>query len=56
MREELLFISKRLADVAKDIEGFTDKEKQYIIERAEKISPGSLVELYNALGEFGKLE
>ena len=56
MRDELLFISKRLADVAKDIEGFTDKEKQYIIERAEKISSGSLIELFNILGEYGKLE
>ena len=56
MREELLFISKRLADLAKDIEGFTEEEKQYIIERAEKVSSGSLVELYNVLGEYGKLE
>lgn len=56
MREELLFISKRLVDVAKEIENFTEEEKQYIIERAEKISSGSLIELFNVLGEYGKLE
>lgn len=55
MKEELLFIAKRLADVARDIESFTEKEKQYIVERAEKISSSSLINLYNSLGEYGKL-
>ncbi|MDR7856283.1 hypothetical protein [Tissierella sp.] len=55
MSEELLFIAKRLADIAKSIEDLKEDEKRYIIERAEKISPDSLVELYNSLSEYGKL-
>lgn len=52
MAEELLFISKRLADVAKKIANLTEGEKQYILKRAEKLSPSSLINLYNCLGEY----
>lgn len=55
MKEELLLISKRLADIAKEINNFTEEKKQYIVERAEEISPSSLIDLYNILGEYGKL-
>lgn len=55
MDEKLLWISKRLADIAKDIEGLREDEKKYIIERAEQLSPISLIESYNALGEYGEL-
>lgn len=55
MDEKLLFIAKRLADIAKEIDDLKEDEKRYIIERAEKISPESLIELYNILGEYGEL-
>lgn len=55
MDENLLFLAKRLVDIAKDIETLAEDEKMYIIGRAEKLSPISLVELYNALGEYGEL-
>lgn len=55
MDEKLIWIAKRLADVAKDIEDLTEDKKRYIIERAEKLSPDSLIELYNALAEYGEL-
>ena len=56
MGEKLLFIAKRLSDLAIEIERLYEKDKQYIIEKAEGISPDSLIELYNILGEYGKLE
>lgn len=55
MNEKLLWIAKRLVDVSKDIEELEEDEKRYIIERAEKLSSISLIELYNTLGEYGKL-
>ena len=55
MNEKLLFIAKRLADISDEIDSLREDEKRYIIERAEKISPDSLIELYNSLGEYGNL-
>lgn len=55
MDENLLFLAKRLADVSKELDNLTEEEKQYIIERAEKLSPITIIELYNSLGQYGKL-
>lgn len=55
MNEKLLFIAKRLADVAKDLDILREDEKRYVIERAEMLSPDSLIELYNTVGEYGEL-
>lgn len=55
MNENLLFIAKRLADLSDEIDSLREDEKRYIIERAERISPDSLTELYNSLGEYAEL-
>lgn len=55
MDEKLLWIAKRLVDVAKDFEGLSEEDKQLVIERAEKLSPYPLIDLYNSLGDYGEL-
>ena len=51
-RTKLLFLAKRLADVAKDLEAIAEKDKKFVIERADKANSIGLVELYNALLEY----
>lgn len=51
-RTKLLFIAKRLADIAKDIDDLNDDDKKYVVERADMLNPLELVELYNALLEY----
>ena len=51
-KTKLLFIAKRLADVAKDIDKLTEEDKKFVIEGVDKLNPLGLVELYNALGEY----
>ena len=53
--EKLYWIAKKLSDVAKDIENLSEEEKQFVIEKAEKRSPYSLIELFNAINEYGVL-
>lgn len=53
--EKLYWIAKRFSDVAKDIENLSEEEKCFVVERAEKMSPYSLIDLYNSLGEYGEL-
>lgn len=55
MQEGLIFLSKRLIDIAKEIEDLNEDEKTYIIKQAEKLDHKSLIELYNILGEYGQL-
>lgn len=55
MKDNLLFIAKTLADIADDIDKLEENEVRYIIEKAEKMNPIGLIELYNSLGEYGKL-
>lgn len=54
-KEKLYWIAKRLMDIAKDIEDLSEGEKQFVIQRAEKINPYPLIDLYNSLGEYGEL-
>lgn len=54
-KEKLYWIAKRLMDVAKDIEHLSEKEKKVVIQRAEKMNPYPLIDLYNSLGEYGEL-
>lgn len=42
-------------DVAKDIEKLSEEDKEFVIQRAEKMNPYPLIDLYNSLGEYGKL-
>ena len=51
-KTRLLFMGKRLADVAADLEKLTEKDKKFVIERLDKLNPIGLVELYNALLEY----
>lgn len=51
-RTKLLFISKRLVDIAKDLDRLDEEDKKFVIERVDKLNPIGLVELYNALGEY----
>ena len=51
-RTKLLFISKRLADIAKDLDKLDEEDKKFVIERVDKLNPIGLVELFNALGEY----
>ncbi len=49
---ELLFMAKRLADIAEDTDRLAEEDKQFIIERAGKSNHAGLVELFNALLEY----
>lgn len=51
-KTKLLFIAKRLADIAKDLDKLSEQDKKFIIEKVDKLNPIGLVELYNALGEY----
>lgn len=51
-RTKLLFIAKRLSDVAKDLDKLSEEDKRFVIERVDKLNRVGLVELYNALGEY----
>lgn len=51
-RTKLLFISKRLADIAKDLDKLDEEDKKFVIERVDKLNAIGLVQLYNALGEY----
>ena len=55
MDEKLLWIAKRLTDIAADINELPEEEKKVVIKRAEKNSPIQLIELFNALNEYGEL-
>lgn len=49
---QLLFIAKRLMDIAEDIEKLSDEDKKFVIERVDEHKPYVLVDLYNALLEY----
>lgn len=55
MEDKLVWLSKRLSDVAQEIDSLSEKEKKEVIGRTEKNSPLSLIELFNSLNEYGKL-
>lgn len=48
----LLFIAKRLMDIAEDIEKLCDEDKRFVIKRVDEQKPFVLAELYNALLEY----
>ena len=55
MKEEkskLIFMAKRLSDVAKDLENLSEADKKFIVERIDFENPRVLIELYNALFEY----
>lgn len=54
-KEKLYWISKRLLDVVDGIMKLSEEEKCFVIKRAEKMNPYSLIDLYNSLGEYGEL-
>ncbi|CAK7037005.1 hypothetical protein [Tissierella sp.] len=51
-KTKLLFIAKRLVDIAKDLDKLGEEDKRFVIERIDKLNPLELVELYNSLGEY----
>lgn len=51
-RTKLLFIFKRLADIAKDLDNLDEEDKKFVIERVSKYNPIGLVGLNNALLEY----
>lgn len=55
MEDKLLWIAKRLSDIAKDMNKLSEKEKQLVVQRAEKNSPIELIDLFNSLNEYGEL-
>ena len=55
MDEKMLWMAKRLSDVAKDIDKLNEDEKRTVIKRVEKNSPLELIELFNAINEYGEL-
>lgn len=50
-RTRLLFISKRLADIVKDLDSLDEEDMKFVIERVDKLNAIGLVKLFNALGE-----
>ena len=55
MEDKLVWISKRLSDISKDIERLSKIEKKDVINSAEMNSPLSLIEFFDSLNEYGKL-
>lgn len=49
---KLLFMAKRLVDLAKDFQGLNEDEKKIVIEKADEQNGYGLVDLYNNLGEY----
>lgn len=55
MEDKLLWLAKRLSDIAKDMEKLTEEEKELVVKRAEKNSPIELIDLFNSINEYGEL-
>lgn len=51
-KTELLFLSKRLKDIATEIDKLNQEEKTFIVEKADSEAPMEMEELYNALLEY----
>ena len=51
-KSQLLFIAKRLSDIAKDLDGLSEYDKQFVVERVDKVNAVGMVALYNALLEY----
>lgn len=54
MDAKILWLAKRLNDLAADIEKLSISEKKALIERLDSISDTATNELYNILNEFMK--
>lgn len=54
MDKNILWIAKRLKDVATDMGKLTETEKKQVIERLDTISNSASNMLYNALNEYMK--
>lgn len=55
VNDKVVWIAKRLSDVAMDIDVLSEEDKKEVIKRAEKSSPFALIELFNSLNEYGEL-
>lgn len=55
MDDKLLWAAKRLSDIARDMESLSEDEKMLVVQKAEKNSPIQIIELFNALNEYGEL-
>lgn len=51
-KTKLLFISKRLSDLAKELNKLSEEEKKFVIEKVDKLNAIGLVGLYNSLLEY----
>ncbi len=54
MDRDILWLAKRLKDVAADMSKLTETEKKQVIERLDTISSSATFELYNVLNEYMK--
>lgn len=52
IRSEVYLAAQRLMTFCRQLEKMTEVEKRSCIERADRIVPGLLCELYNALNEY----
>lgn len=49
---KVMLAAQRLKQFCIQLDKMTEKEKKECIERVDKIAPGLLLELYNALNEY----
>lgn len=54
MDKNIMWIAKRLKDVAADMSKLNETQKKQVIERLDSISNKASNELYNALNEYMK--
>lgn len=51
-KTKLLWLAKRLADVAEEMNSLSDEKKKMVIERADKKEAWNLKALYESLDEY----
>lgn len=54
MDRNILWLAKRMKDIAAELEKLTDTGKREVVERLDTISSKASNELYNALNEYMK--
>lgn len=52
IRSEVFLAAQRLMTFCRQLDKMTEIEKKVCIERADRLAPGLLCELYNALNEY----
>ncbi|QUH28207.1 hypothetical protein [Vallitalea guaymasensis] len=54
MDKNIIWLAKRLKDIAADLEKLTETEKREVVERLDSISYKASNQLYNVLNEYMK--